>query len=48
MVKKVAIIFFAFLLSGSLFAEKVYTLAEGKILATKSNKPLLLDFMTDW
>ena len=48
MVKKVAIILFALLLSGSLFAEKVYTLAEGQTLAASTNKPLLLDFMTDW
>ena len=48
MSRKVAIVFLAFLLCGSLFAEKVYTIAEGKTLAAKSNKPLLLDFMTDW
>jgi hypothetical protein len=48
MLKKVAAIIFALLLSGSIFAQKVENLAEGKALATKLNKPLLLDFMTDW
>jgi hypothetical protein len=48
MLNKVAVIMFALLLSGSLFAEKVDNLAEGKALAAKLNKPLLLDFMTDW
>ncbi len=48
MLKQVAIFIFAILLSGSLFAEKVNTLAEGRALAAKLNKPLLLDFMTDW
>jgi len=48
MVKKVAYIMFALLLCGSLFAEKIDNFAEGKALAAKLNKPLLLDFMTDW
>jgi len=48
MSRKVAIVFLAFLLCGSLFAEKVYTISEGKALAVSTNKPLLLDFMTDW
>ncbi len=48
MVKQYAVIFFALLITGSLFAEKVSSFSEGKALASKLNKPLLLDFMTDW
>ena len=34
--------------SCSLFAEKVTSFSEAKALAESSNKPLLIDFMTDW
>jgi len=34
--------------AGSLFAEKVTNLSAAKALAASSNKPLLMDFMTEW
>ena len=36
------------LIGGNLLAEKVDSFAAGKELAASTNKPLLLDFMTDW
>jgi hypothetical protein len=40
-----AVFFFA---CGQQQSTKDATFAEGKALAEKLNKPLLLDFMTDW
>ena len=48
MIKNVVIFVLTFLITNSLTAEKVTSFAEGKALAGKLNKPLLLDFMTDW
>ena len=48
MVRKVISLFLMLLLSGNILAEKVESFAAGKAMAASTNKPLLLDFMTDW
>ena len=32
----------------AIHASEVTTLAEAKVLSAKTNKPILLDFMTEW
>lgn len=41
--------FIILLLAGTaVWAGEVHTLEEAKALAAKTNKPILMDFMTEW